>query len=160
MPSVSTEPEPSVSTETETTDSASRGLRTPPMVAGLKNKGPGRRQQRNPEGWARNRAKVAKALGKSYTSSKTGKEMPAAKVGPPCKCQKKCFDVVGQENIDIIFKAYYDIGNDYTAKSAYLEGRIRQRAVKRRRQKMLQNQQKHSLPTWSVYIQLTLKTVE
>ena len=80
-------------------------------------------------------AKTARAKGLAYTSVKTGKPMPAAKVGSPCRCPKKCFDVLGKENIATVFKAYYDIGDNYTAKSAYLNGQIRPRTTKRRRQR-------------------------
>ena len=80
-------------------------------------------------------AKTARAKGLAYTSVKTGKPMPAAKIGPPCRCPKQCFDVLGKDNIATVFKAYYDIGDNYTAKSAYLNGQIRPRTTERRRPK-------------------------
>ena len=70
-----------------------------------RNKGPGCKHPRNPDGWQKNIAKTKRALDLPYTSAKTKKIMAAAKVGPPCNCPKKCFDMVREDNIDTIHKA-------------------------------------------------------
>ena len=49
-------------------------------------------------------------LAYSYVS-KSGerKVKEAKKIGPPCKCPWKCFEVVDQEGREILFRTFYDL---------------------------------------------------
>ena len=105
---------------TPSTSSGRHGRKRPCGAGTPREKGPGRKQVRSPSTWIKNVAKKARAKGEAYTSVKTGKLMPAAKIGAPCTCPKKCFKMLGDDKIVTIFKGYYDIGENYSAKSAYL----------------------------------------
>lgn len=51
-----------------------------------------RKRIARPGQWKRNEAKAKRARGEWYTSATTGKEIGAARQGPPCTCQRKCFE--------------------------------------------------------------------
>ena len=124
---------PSTSTATSE-QSTSRCKPQPPTK---RDKGPGRKHKNDPSGWKKNLAKVRQAEGLSYTSATSGVEKDAAKKGLPCRCPKKFMElVVPQDAIDMVFKTFWAIGDNYTAKSAYLLGAIRERTVKRVRTKV------------------------
>ena len=63
--------------------------------------------------------------------------MPAKEIGKPCNCKNKCFDTVGLDNIKEIFIKYWNIGDNYEARSLYLMDRVSERGIKRRRGKDL-----------------------
>ncbi|CAL4088232.1 unnamed protein product [Meganyctiphanes norvegica] len=101
------------------------------------NKGPGRKHVSDPDAWKKNMAKRGRAEGRSYTSSTSGREYEAAKVGHPCRCPKECMQsMVPQAVINNVFQSFWDIGDNYSAKSAYLMSAIRARTVKRVRTKI------------------------
>ena len=62
------------------------------------------------ETWKKNVAKAKRNKGQEYVSLATGKTVPERKVGPPCKCSKKCYDRVGYQNIKDIFHDYWNSG--------------------------------------------------
>ena len=101
------------------------------------NKGRGRKHKSDPAGWRKTLAKKGRAEGRRYTSATSGREFDAAKIGPPCRCPKKCMEVVvPQAVIDNVFKRFWAIGDNYSAKSGYLMSAIRDRTVKRVRTKV------------------------
>ena len=65
-------------------------------------------------------------FGEAYESkTKTSeiKEIPAAKIGPPCKCKDKCYDKLGQEAIKAIHEEYYKLPS-YDFKTAYIQSKV------------------------------------
>ncbi|CAL4122591.1 unnamed protein product [Meganyctiphanes norvegica] len=101
------------------------------------NKGRGRKHLSDPTGWRKTLAKKGRAEGRRYTSATSGREYDAAKIGRPCRCPKKCMEaVVPQAVINNVFKTFWNIGDNYSAKSGYLMSAIRARPVKRVRTKV------------------------
>ena len=110
-------------------------IRSPPGIVTQIDKGSGRKRKKDTANWKKNVAKRLKAEGQAYISVKTGLPMPAAKVGRPCGCPRNCFDQFTDEQIQRVFRDFWAIGDNYVAKSSHLNGLIRDRPVKRRRQK-------------------------
>ncbi|CAL4156051.1 unnamed protein product, partial [Meganyctiphanes norvegica] len=101
------------------------------------NKGPGRKHVSDPDSWKKNMAKRGRAEGRPYTSSTSGREHEAAKIGEPCRCYQECMQTkVPQHVIDQVFQSFWKLGDNYAAKSAYLMSAIRARTVKRLRTKI------------------------
>ena len=65
-----------------------------------------RKRPRKPENWKKAVAKKRRNTGLPYKSTTTCKDVDATVIGLPCECQKKCFELVGQENIQAIFTNY------------------------------------------------------
>lgn len=80
-----------------------------------------RKRQKKPEQWKSNSTKKKRNSGEAYISRKTNQEVPARTIGPPCtsKCQKHCFDKLGAEKIETIFKSFWENGN-YDLQNVYL----------------------------------------
>ena len=100
--------------------------------AGRAVRGSGRKRAAQPEKWGKTIAKRRRNLGLAYTSYATKKEMAARKVGTRCTCSKDCFTVLGREQIDGIFDAFWKIGN-YDSQNQYLQSLIREEKPKRKR---------------------------
>ena len=115
-------PQPGTSAQedpvTPSTGSGQSSRKRPRNAGTPREKGPGRKQLRSPSTWLKNVAKKARAHGEAYTSVKTGIQRPAAKVGAPCNCKNKCFELLGEDKIAAVFKSYFDIGDNYEAKQA------------------------------------------
>lgn len=78
--------------------------------------------------------KKARNSGKSYVKLKgkeTGAFVEEKAVGPDCLCPNKCFDKVGEETVQKIFRDFWALG-DYNSQNAYLFGLINILGVKRR----------------------------
>ena len=58
----------------------------------------------------------------------------ARKIGPPCKCQKKCFDILGNDAVNNIFKDYWALA-DYNLQTMDLQKKITKQDIKRKRTK-------------------------
>lgn len=84
--------------------------------------------------WKKNVAKKQRNLGLQYESQKTKRNVEARKIGDPCNCQRKCFDIVGNINIENLFREYWASG-DWDTQTAYLQKHTTFVAVKRRRTK-------------------------
>ena len=91
-----------------------------------------RKRKRRPETWKRNVAKVKRAKGEEYISPTTGKVIEGAKQGPPCTCQRKCFERFSEAELSRIFTCFWELG-DKNVQDAYLHGLIRVKKVERRR---------------------------
>ena len=91
-----------------------------------------RKRSRNEAEWEKNVAKRRRNLGLAYTSHTTKKAVSGRTIGQACKCSKKCFDIVGYENIQQLFKDFWDTG-DWDMQTAYLQKQTSISAVKRRR---------------------------
>lgn len=91
-----------------------------------------RKRPRDERKWKKNVAKHNRNLGLHYTSAYTGKEVSARNVGPPCGCSMKCFDIVGQDNINLIFNDFWKSGK-WEVQTAYIQKHTTTNAVKRRR---------------------------
>ena len=91
-----------------------------------------RKRVRNHDQWRQSIAKQKRARGEAYVSRDTNKLVEAREIGPPCSCPKKCFDVVGEENIQRLFKEYYSLG-DRDAQSHYIHKCVSAVETKRKR---------------------------
>ena len=90
------------------------------------------KRKRNPEKWQINIAKRQRNLGQEYVSSNTGQRVAARAVGPPCTCQKKCFDNIGIDAIKEIHSQYWSSG-DWAIHTSFIQSHSRRTEVKRRR---------------------------
>ena len=95
-------------------------------------RGSGRKRVAQPEKWGKTVAKKRRNLGLAYTSYATKKEMSARKVGTRCKCIKDCFTLLGREQVDGIFDAFWKIGN-YDSQNQHLQSLIKEEKPKRKR---------------------------
>ena len=90
------------------------------------------KRKRNENNWKTNIAKTARNLGLAYTSKDSGKEKDARRIGDPCNCKNKCFDRVGQTNIDRIFTEFWQLGS-YNLQCSYIQTHTEDVEVKRHR---------------------------
>ena len=102
-----------------------------------------RKRSRNEAEWEKNVAKRRRNLGLAYTSHTTKKAVSGRTIGQACKCSKKCFDIVGYENIQQLFKDFWDTG-DWDMQTAYLQKQTSISAVKRRRTNNPETQRDHT----------------
>ncbi|XP_076069644.1 uncharacterized protein LOC143041537 [Oratosquilla oratoria] len=93
-----------------------------------------RKRQRCPDKWIKNQNKAKCNRGEAYTSHTTKKKVGERRVGSPCSCPAKCFTKIGDDNVEAIFKAYWDLAN-HDAQSNYLAFRVVETPVKRPRKK-------------------------
>lgn len=73
-----------------------------------------RKRVRKPAKWKSKVAKVLRNSGKAYQSlSKSKKQVPERKVGPPCgeKCRLKCKDKIDEISRQQLFDAFWGLGN-------------------------------------------------
>ena len=78
---------------------------------------------RKPSAWKKNVALKRRNEGQEYVSAKTGKLVSARQVSPPCKCIKKCYEKIGEENIRDLFTHYWNVGN-WNVQTAYLQKQV------------------------------------
>ena len=108
-----------------------------PKPVAKRDKGPGRKAKSDPTQWRRNQAKLLRATGQAYVSSR-GKNVPAAKIGTKCTCKNKCLagEYISQNVIEAVNKIYFELGDQPIVKDQYLMGLIKTRPVKRVRTKV------------------------
>ena len=108
-----------------------------PQPVAKRDKGPGRKAKSNPSQWKRNQAKLLRAQGQAYVSSR-GKNVPAAKIGTKCTCKNKCLDGehIPHDVVEAVNKAYFELGDQPVVKDQYLQNLITTRPVKRVRTKV------------------------
>ena len=70
-----------------------------------------KKRLRKPGTWKRNAAKMKRAMGEEYQSPSTGKVVPARATGIPCRCQRKCFEKITDEEKKRILEAFYGLGS-------------------------------------------------
>lgn len=95
--------------------------------------GPSRKRQRSVESWKKTQRKIKRNSGQCYIAT-TGRVIEGKKIGPPCSCPLKCYDSVGQSEIENIFNNYWKMA-DHHSQTAYLSDRVTSREVKRSRVK-------------------------
>lgn len=93
-------------------------------------RGRGRKRARRPEQWKRQVAKTKRNLGQAYQSVYSDKDVAAKRIGNPCR--DGCFDKLGEEAVNDIFKGFWALGN-FEDQSNYLVGRVKSKAIKRKR---------------------------
>lgn len=93
---------------------------------------PSAKKRKGNETWAKNIAKKQRDSGQECVSVTTKATKPAASVGAPCACPKKCFDVVGADKIQGIFREYWAMAS-HNAQSSYLATRVSRKEVARHR---------------------------
>ena len=90
---------------------------------------PPRPGRKRPEQWKRNAAQLKRMRGEEYVSPSTGKSVPSAYTGVPCKCKKKCFNLfTDTERKSIVYSLAMKNLQD-----AHLFGLITSNPIKRRR---------------------------
>lgn len=99
----------------------------------------GRKKTPEPDTWAKNVAKKRRNLGLAYTAYTSKKDVAARKMGPACS--DGCFDKIGADNAEKIFKEFWAIGN-YNQQNQHLQGLIKEVPIKRRRTKE-EDKQRH-----------------
>ncbi|GBL88752.1 hypothetical protein AVEN_158888-1 [Araneus ventricosus] len=66
--------------------------------------------------------------GEEYVSRHTNAVVPARQIGEPCSCQ--CFSKIGQDNVQQIFNAFWELGN-YDLQNSYVSKLVISNDVKR-----------------------------
>lgn len=102
-----------------------------------------RKRPRNEEQWEKNVAKRKRNLGQEYQSHTTKKTVSARRIGEPCTCSKKCFDIVGRDNIQQLFSDFWSAG-DWNIQTVYLQKQTAINNVKRRKTDNPETQRDHS----------------
>ena len=92
---------------------------------------PGRKRARRPEQWKRKAAQLKRTRGEEYVSPTTGKTVPSARTGPPCKCKKKCFGMFTDLERDGILQSFYSLTTK-NLQDAHLFGLVKPQPVKSR----------------------------
>ena len=90
------------------------------------------KRPRNNDKWKVNLNKRARNLGLPYKSKNTGIINAERKIGHPCTCKKRCFEKVGQENIELIFSQFWKLG-DYNLQCSFIQAHSEAFAVRRHR---------------------------
>ena len=90
---------------------------------------PKMRKRKEEEKWKKNITKKKRDRGEEYVSRTTSKVVPGRRVGAPCTCPKNCFQTLGDEAIQLIFKNYWDMGS-HNAQSAYISKMVTSKQVK------------------------------
>ncbi|GFO24751.1 hypothetical protein PoB_005125600 [Plakobranchus ocellatus] len=67
-----------------------------------------RKRKRKPEIWLQNVRSKKIAAGEPYIN-KSGKHVPGRSIGNSCSCKKRCFEQVGEENIQKTFSQFYQL---------------------------------------------------
>ena len=88
----------------------------------------------NKHKWYTENKKAKRNSGKAYEYKVKGnkdliRKVDARKIGPPCKCQNKCFEILGQEAVNKIFHEYWELGN-YDLQTKDLQTKIEKEEIK------------------------------
>nr|CAD7202491.1 unnamed protein product [Timema douglasi] len=83
--------------------------------------------------WKREKRKRLRVAGKSYINSK-GDLVQERKIGEDCRCRRKCYQIVAEEQRHKLFDGYYAL-NSHDEQNAYLFGLIRKHDIARKRHK-------------------------
>lgn len=76
------------------------------------NEEPLKKRVRNPSNWKKNIAKRKRDSGEAYVGvGPTKRHVEAKTLGPPCTCPRKCYDVVGADNAQLIFNKYWEMAS-------------------------------------------------
>ncbi|GBL86452.1 hypothetical protein AVEN_164607-1 [Araneus ventricosus] len=71
--------------------------------------GSSRKRMKKEITWKKVEAKKKRNSGEEYVSRHTNVVVPARQIGEPCSCQ--CFSKIGQDNVQQIFNAFWELGN-------------------------------------------------
>ena len=93
------------------------------------------------ETWKQVQNKRKRDAGQSY-QSRSNKAIKAREIGKPCSCPRKCFDNIGEAEIQSLFDTYYTL--DYNGQSHYLHKLIEEVPVKRSRVKEKVSRRQHT----------------
>lgn len=69
-----------------------------------------RKRQKNVKDWKDVKAKTTLNLGKRHVN-RSGKNIDAKVMGPPCKCILRCFDKISEDMRKKIFDEYWSLGD-------------------------------------------------
>ncbi|XP_067000783.1 uncharacterized protein [Anabrus simplex] len=86
---------------------------------------------RNPSEWKREKRKRLRIAGKEYVNSK-GDIVSERRIGDDCKCRRKCYKLVSEDQRHKLFDGYYSL-NSHDEQNAYLFGLIRKHDIARKR---------------------------
>lgn len=88
---------------------------------------------RNVSEWDREKRKRLRVAGKEYVNTK-GELIRPRKIGADCKCRRKCYTKVNEEEREVIFDDYYAM-KSHDEQNAHLFHLIRKHKIARRRSK-------------------------
>ena len=93
----------------------------------------------NKEKWENVSRKIKRNRGEAYEYKVKGnknliKKVEARKLGPPCDCKKKCYEMLGQEACNATFHDFWELG-DYNLQNSDLQNKIVKEEIKRSRPK-------------------------
>ena len=80
--------------------------------------------------WGKSIAKKKRDSGEAYIGVKTKRPVAARRLGAPCTCPLKCYNVLGQGIPQLIFDQYYKLAS-HNAQTSYLVSRVQSSPVKR-----------------------------
>ncbi|CAH0558686.1 unnamed protein product [Brassicogethes aeneus] len=140
------ENELSTSQDDSQDDTVSRGvLQTPDKAT------PSRWRKSNIECRKKQKAKTKRNLGYSYESSR-GKNVIDRKIGSPCKCKRKCRELLhGREGH--IFNTFWDLGT-YKEQNMYIFGSIKAIPKKRSYKKKTKRQESSRKVTYQYFVKV------
>ncbi|KDR17003.1 uncharacterized protein LOC110832095 [Zootermopsis nevadensis] len=92
-----------------------------------------KKRTRNPSEWKREKRKRLRVAGKAYVNSR-GDIVDERKIGEDCRCRRKCYALVTEEERHKLFVGYYSL-NSHDEQNAYLFGLIRKTEIARKRSK-------------------------
>lgn len=79
--------------------------------------------------------KLLKDSGKRYKAYRGhGRDVEDRKIGDPCRCRKKCFENLSQEEREAVFSKFWGL-NEYDIQNAYLLGCMSKNNIKRKTKK-------------------------
>ncbi|GLH05514.1 uncharacterized protein GBIM_11094 [Gryllus bimaculatus] len=90
-----------------------------------------KKRARNPSEWKREKRKRLRIAGKEYVNSR-GDVVNERKIGEDCKCRRKCYSLVPEDQRNKLFDGYYSL-NSHDEQNAYLFGLIRKHDIARKR---------------------------
>ena len=112
-----------------------------------------RKRKRNEDNWVANKAKRLRNLGKEYFSKATKKIVAGRQVGPPCTCKKKCYELVGVDNINTIHEQYWASGDD-NIQASFIQNHSEKHDIKR---PCTQDEDKKRSGSWTYHVSVNGK---
>ncbi|GBM72197.1 hypothetical protein AVEN_203274-1 [Araneus ventricosus] len=87
-----------------------------------------RKRMKKEKTWKKVEAKKKRNSGEKYVSRHKNAMVPSRQIGEPCSCQ--CFSKIGQDNVQQIFNAFWELGN-YDLQNSHLSKLVINNDVKR-----------------------------
>ncbi|XP_063605033.1 uncharacterized protein LOC134780313 [Penaeus indicus] len=86
-------------------------------------------RKRRPQTWSESQKKAKRDSGEGCVD-RSGAVVEEKRVGPACTCKNKCYEKVGVENVNCLFKAYWALKN-HDLQSQYINARVHTEEIAR-----------------------------